>query len=279
MKFISLQKVSCKLTKSKNKMKANHNSENFQKNVVETVKRSMRTGNPEVAVKAVKRLGVVAERHLRTVVQTAKDGINQAQVIEDAQSSGIKQMRYVGPRTSLRRFCFEHVGKIYTIEEIKNMSNGQGLPVIYFGGGYNCRHRWVAVNGEEQNGVFLHESFKAKYGDNIPKVVAEEIKGAELLAAHGKVEINPYRQEQEKADTDLFFDGEPAQLKQTNSQNENIFRQKLRDARHQADNVIIIFDGLPDESRSIEIAKDWLKGHPEKKLIIYNKKTKKFTRL
>ncbi len=251
-------------------------SENFQKNVVESVKRSMRSSDPDIAVKAVKRLGVVAERNLRTVVQTAKDGINQAQVIEDAKNSGVKQMRYVGPKTSLRLFCSEHIGKIYTIEEIKNMSNGQGLPVMYFGGGYNCRHRWVAVEGEEQNGVFLHESFKAKYGNNVPKVVAEEIKGAELLAAHGKVEINPYRQEQEKADTDLFFDGKPAQLKQTNSQNENILRQKLRDARHQADNVIIIFNGLPDEDRSVYLAKEWLRKHPEKKLYFYNKKTQKF---
>ena len=42
-----------------------------------------------------------------------------------------------------RDFCKEHYNKIYTIEEIQALNNGQGLDVLTYAGGYNCLHWWM----------------------------------------------------------------------------------------------------------------------------------------
>lgn len=54
---------------------------------------------------------------------------------------------YLGPAdVKLRPFCRARVGKVFTREEIDAMDNGQ-LPNAYLtGGGYQCRHSWVAVS-------------------------------------------------------------------------------------------------------------------------------------
>lgn len=51
---------------------------------------------------------------------------------------------YFGPEDSRNRpFCAAHVGKTYTVKEIRVMDNGQGLPVATSCGGYRCRHNWI----------------------------------------------------------------------------------------------------------------------------------------
>jgi len=74
-------------------------------------------------------------------MQTAKGCIAQAQKIADASKQGVKYFRYEGPQGSARAFCAERIGKVYSAEEIEKMNNGHGLPVLYFMGGWNCRHR------------------------------------------------------------------------------------------------------------------------------------------
>ncbi len=54
------------------------------------------------------------------------------------------RFKYVGPPAE-RKFCSMHLNQIYTLQEINALDNGQGLPVITNGGGYNCRHHWVLV--------------------------------------------------------------------------------------------------------------------------------------
>ena len=88
----------------------------------------------------------VQERHVRTVRETTRAAVSQAQVISDA--SGVMFYRYMGPTKGVRKFCSDHVGKVYHVSEIERMDNGQGLPVLFYKGGYNCRHRWVAVSLE-----------------------------------------------------------------------------------------------------------------------------------
>lgn len=122
-------------------------SDRFDKGVLDAVRRSMKSPNAsEEAEKQIKRLGTTQERFLRNVLQTAKGGIAQARKIEDASKAGMKYFRYDGPIGGSRAFCSARVGKIFSIEEIEAMEGQAGLPVLYFGGGWNCRHRWVAVD-------------------------------------------------------------------------------------------------------------------------------------
>ena len=64
---------------------------------------------------------------------------------EDAEAVYFK---YVGPPAE-RSFCEEHLGRVYTEAEIEALQNGQNLPVRLYGGGYNCRHRWVLAPKED----------------------------------------------------------------------------------------------------------------------------------
>jgi hypothetical protein len=54
---------------------------------------------------------------------------------------------YAGPADGrLRPFCYEHVGKVYAKADIDSMDNGQLDNVFLTGGGYQCRHVWMAVS-------------------------------------------------------------------------------------------------------------------------------------
>lgn len=100
----------------------------------------------EKALKVMDNLSSVAKQRGGTILNTLEIGNNRAGVIENAKKRGINKFRYEGPTGALSRdFCKSRVGNVYTIEEIELMDNTQKLPVLYFCGGYNCRHRWVAV--------------------------------------------------------------------------------------------------------------------------------------
>lgn len=128
----------------------------FEKRVLKAVKRGLFEGDSILAKKLVKKAGKTADRHIATVVNTAKLGIAQGRVVEDALQAGIKKFLYMGPEVNARPFCRDHLRKIYTIDEIMKMENGHGMPVIQYCGGWNCRHRWVPVVGDE----FLIEQTK-----------------------------------------------------------------------------------------------------------------------
>jgi len=54
---------------------------------------------------------------------------------------------YMGPNDDrTREFCRQHVGKVYTREQIDELDNGQMDNVFLTGGGYNCRHVWMEVS-------------------------------------------------------------------------------------------------------------------------------------
>jgi hypothetical protein len=54
---------------------------------------------------------------------------------------------YIGPAdVKLRPFCRARVGKVYNKAEIDAMDNGQLPNVFLTGGGFNCRHTFMAVS-------------------------------------------------------------------------------------------------------------------------------------
>lgn len=87
--------------------------------------------------------------NLRTELNTTRMAYQRVVHFEKAKKAGIDKFLYVGPDDDITRdFCQEHVGNIYTLDEIQEMDNGQGLPVEIYCGGFNCRHHWRPVSDE-----------------------------------------------------------------------------------------------------------------------------------
>lgn len=87
--------------------------------------------------------------NLQTELNTTRMAYQRVIHFEKAKKAGIDKFLYVGPDDQITRdFCKEHVGKVYTRDEIAEMDNGQNLPVEIYCGGYNCRHHWRPVSDE-----------------------------------------------------------------------------------------------------------------------------------
>jgi len=95
-------------------------------------------GNLELS-KIVKYGDTIIDTNLMTFSRTVNGtrGLN----------AGVTTYMYDGPGPDkiIRPFCEEHLGKVYTIEEINAMDNGQTGDVFFTCGGWNCRHRWTPV--------------------------------------------------------------------------------------------------------------------------------------
>lgn len=92
----------------------------------------------------------LARHHATTLSTTLQLALSRATLVERTQRDHVQRYTYVGPRLGARAFCQALLdqaagGKTWTITEIERMDNGQGLPVLYFCGGYNCRHHWMPV--------------------------------------------------------------------------------------------------------------------------------------
>jgi hypothetical protein len=79
-----------------------------------------------------------------TIALTSRTALSRANRINKAERAGVKRLKYFGAPAE-RDFCVEHLNNIYTIEEIRRMDNGQGLEVLYYAGGFRCRHSWLPV--------------------------------------------------------------------------------------------------------------------------------------
>lgn len=101
------------------------------------------------------RIGTKAAANVETELNTGTMAFNRtitAKKAIDLQGENPRFV-YVGPYDKVTRdFCrgvlTDKSPAIYTLREIEAMDNEQGLPVMAYGGGYNCRHRWVPVSDE-----------------------------------------------------------------------------------------------------------------------------------
>lgn len=80
----------------------------------------------------------------KTIVDTNVSAFFRSATFQTALSAGVKRFRYTGPAPE-REFCQAIIGKVFTLDEIQKMSNGQTSNVFATGGGFNCRHRWTPV--------------------------------------------------------------------------------------------------------------------------------------
>lgn len=85
-----------------------------------------------------------------------------------ATGEATERFAFMGPvDAKTRPFCLKHVGKVYTRAEIEQLDNGQIPNVMLSGGGFQCRHHWVAVSKfSELND--LHGT-----GERAPEVAAQ----------------------------------------------------------------------------------------------------------
>lgn len=102
-------------------------------------------GKNDKAVEVIARATKSASYRIDTIIRTMQVGKNRATGIDKAVKSGAEKFKYVGASANIRPFCANNLNKIFTLEEIEKMDNGQGLSVKYFCGGYNCRHRWIVT--------------------------------------------------------------------------------------------------------------------------------------
>lgn len=85
-------------------------------------------------------------RYVKTELRTEIAAFHASAQVIAADRVGVKKFLYYGNLIDdSRPFCREHVNKVFTLEQLRRLNNGQGLPVVPYLGGYNCRHRLVAV--------------------------------------------------------------------------------------------------------------------------------------
>jgi hypothetical protein len=101
----------------------------------------------EIDIAAImRRVSDVPMHHVATEIRTSMLAFNRTVTAVQAEQAGIERFVYLGPDDDITRpFCGELIGQIFTIDEIESMDNGQGLEVLQYGGGYNCRHQWRPV--------------------------------------------------------------------------------------------------------------------------------------
>ena len=93
---------------------------------------------------SLKTVTKLSTNHATAVTDTFITGYDRMANFELAAGSGADKFRYGGASPE-REFCTKHYDKIYTLEQIDELNNGQGLSVRYYCGGYRCRHNWEPV--------------------------------------------------------------------------------------------------------------------------------------
>jgi len=108
------------------------------------------------AIRGIQKKFQLSTTQANTYFNTCFMALRNQMTMDEWIPEGAEYFCYIGAG-ACRKFCKEHLGKAYHINEILKMDNGQKLPVIYFSGGYNCMHGWRPV----------YESEYEEYGINV----------------------------------------------------------------------------------------------------------------
>lgn len=127
-----------------NKIQSKQLAGDINKSIIDKVIKLRKSGKELEIEDAISKLVKQKQYQIRTLSNTTQIAVSRAVTFKD--SSKKQKYKYVGSRFNARIFCLTHLNKIYTLEEIEKLDNNQNLPVKYYCGGYNCRHRWIKVN-------------------------------------------------------------------------------------------------------------------------------------
>lgn len=249
----------------------------LNRDVKRVVDRGLRSNYKLDQIEAlIKRATSHGKHQSRTIARTAKLGKIRADYITESLRLGYEYFRYSGP-SSDRDFCSIHINKIYHISEILKLDNKQGLLVLIYMGGWNCRHRWERVYGTMAKNIYIEKTWSEQYkkaNDKDKATMKKEFGNGRLLK---EIDSNSaVRFTTEKAgnsgQVDAMVNNRKAEFKNPVSTKEDILRETLKKAKGQADDVYIFIE---NEKQSTEIqikrAQKWLYYHRNKKVYIVNK--------
>lgn len=124
----------------------------YTNDVAATMMRSVIAGEEPDFAAVHEKFGAPLARNIETETTTLLQSFSRSVTVGKARELGFTLMIYVGPDDKVTRpFCDSLLAKdppIYAMEEIERMDNGQGLDVLSYGGGYNCRHDWRPISEE-----------------------------------------------------------------------------------------------------------------------------------
>lgn len=97
--------------------------------------------------------GESLDRILNTELNTTLSAFHRSVTMSKSQELGFDLFEYIGPNDDVTRDFCQHLldrnPPIYSLAEIRAMPEQSGLPVMQYGGGYNCRHIWAPISEEE----------------------------------------------------------------------------------------------------------------------------------
>lgn len=127
-----------------------------------------------------------AEKYVRygnTIIHSHLNAFYQQANNIRALRAGVVRYKYSGP-SPRREFCGAIIGRTFSVDEIKQMDNGQTGDVFHTCGGYNCRHRWVPMAPTPEDRKYQKPS-----GDKVRAKLEKEKVGDGTLFDSGKGKV------------------------------------------------------------------------------------------
>lgn len=125
-------------------------SEQHRQELADTLTRHvLGRGRPENLTREFAQRTGRARNQATQIVRDSTIQFSRAVNYESSKKDGFKYYEYFGPKDSITRpFCSPLLGRVFSEEEIDAMDNGQtGVGTVMIAcGGFNCRHRWRAVD-------------------------------------------------------------------------------------------------------------------------------------
>jgi hypothetical protein len=113
-------------------------------------------GNTDGLLNQIASKLAIRKDQARSLSEAMVAGFERQLSVRQATEAGVKYFAYLGPEDGVTRpWCNHWVGRAGTIqmfEETADMwgRDKQPLPAMMYGGGYNCRHRYVALVTDKQ---------------------------------------------------------------------------------------------------------------------------------
>lgn len=233
----------------------------------------------EIAKETLRQIDITGFK-LDTELETHKAALDRLTRIKNLEESGWEYLEYAGPTGTIRPFCVEHIGRVYHIEEVKEMKNMFGQPALYYQGGYNCRHRWDPVEGDiiEKNNkgkIFAQKGFvESLQGKEITiaKMRLGQLGNNSTIVLNNKTEVRNHKS------ADVFENGKKTEYKRITEKSVNLassLQRALRIGKEQSGRIVVWIDRNINDKKDIRDglsnAKFWDKQGKIKEIFIIDK--------